>query len=423
MEINYKIHYIARILFGKTGVSFAAGLLSLAFFNAPANAIGPTIGDLIAENAITYNEHGLGNSLKDLSHLTPAQRGEGISTILDQLERINAVPDGISEDVYSTMSLLDGSFYGSLAMVNSMNHTVLNQQISNQLRPKNYCNCFSDTCECCSPTKNLWAKYYNISGEFDPDGNAYGVDYDVNTVLIGGDRKLDSGDRLGGYFGYSGGSTKTFDRLEEADNNDYIFGLYFLRTTESGYFLANTSWGFNDYKSDRDLPLYDYSECNQGSANSNEFDLRFEKGWDFRIDSTKLEPFFGLQYLYSSYDSFDEEGNGATPLNVQIEDGNSLQSELGARLIWADKPDRTRKTSLYVQGSWIHEYLDQCREISGRFRSAPASSANYTVRGLDPGSDFCNVGFGATGQWNRLTLFGSYDFLMNDLVFLPVGSF
>lgn len=419
-EKNRKNHFSTQILLGMKKFCLTAGFLSITLITGQAVADPPSIIDMIQDESYTFNEQKFGNYLSDLyDDLDPASELKGV---LDQLESLNP-PGGISLDALNAMSMMDGSFYGSLGMVNSMNHTVLNQQISNQLRPKNYCSCLSDSCECCSPRKNLWGKYYNISGEFDSDGNACALDYDVNTVLIGGDWKLDSGDRFGGYFGYSGGSAQTSDRLEQSDTNDYIFGLYFLRTNETGYFLANSSWGYNDHQIDRNIRFANVNEYNTSSMNSNEFDLRLEKGLDFWFDSTKLEPFLALQYLSSSFGSLDETGTGATALSVQMDDWNSLQTELGARLIWADKPNRTRKTSLYVQGSWIHEYLDQKREINSRFQSAPNKNVSYAVQGLDSGSDFCNVGFGASGTWNRITLFGSYDFLMNDLVFLPVGSF
>lgn len=136
-----------------------------------------------APGATTWNQEQFGNYLDDI----------GMTTVPDSdLEKVLLRLDGLSPTGEITpaaryaMSQMDGAVYGSMATMEVQNMTIVNNTLANYLRPKDVLG----SGQLCDPDShlNMWGSYYGVDGYVKGDGNAFGGDYSVSGVLVGGDR-------------------------------------------------------------------------------------------------------------------------------------------------------------------------------------------------------------------------------------------
>ncbi|MDO5580612.1 MAG: autotransporter domain-containing protein [Planctomycetia bacterium] len=358
--------------------------------------------------AQTYNQEQLGRYLDQTgTHCVP---GSDLEDVLAKLDALSP-GEGISSNGRLAMAQLDGAVYGSMLTMGIQNHTIVNNQIASVLRPGTCCsNCTA------SPETNFWGNWYGIDGYNKSDGNTFRGDYRTCGVIVGGDRNLNSDFRIGGFFAYGNTEYYVNTLLDQANADSYKAGLYFVRSKESGYFLGNINFGWDDYSVDRNIRFL--NRVNNGETSGREFAIRLEKGFHYSVRNFLFQPFAAMQYIYLDTDAFQENGIGTTALNIGAADYNSWRTELGARVVLNCMETSEYKGNIYLQSSWLHEFSDTCGSVSGSFRNDRSGNYSgtysYTVNGNDLGTDWFNIGLGANCTRNQLTLFGECDFLVNN---------
>ncbi|MGL6195621.1 MAG: autotransporter outer membrane beta-barrel domain-containing protein, partial [Thermoguttaceae bacterium] len=129
----------------------------------------------------------------------------------------------------------------------------------------------------------------------------------------------------------------------------------------------------------------------------------------------------GVQFINQQQDGFNETGTSGFQL---INDGattNSLRTMLGGRFA-RDVNLRRGNMQLYLQGHWMHEYLDDVTEMSARFGGI-TSGDTFNVLGNSIGQDWAVMGTGLQLFTNsRINIFGSYDAMFNDKITLHAGT-
>ncbi len=340
---------------------------------------------------------------------------DSMSAALNNLEALLGNDPDLARLAYNE---LGGNLYASLGAAQVQATTMLNQVLAGQIRPgakiagrwdgtgTQRGQSFSDR------GLSGWISGYGMFGNVDTDGDAAGYDLDVYGGLIGIERcSYNMKGRLGLYYGYGSTKANTGTSLGRASSDDHRIGLYLKWDGRFGYTIMTGGIAFNRVSLDRELTVV-APERLHSSFNGSQPSFYAEKGINRNFAKGILQPFIGLQYAYQGFDAISETGGTFELLNSGSYT-NSLRMMLGGRFV-RDIPLGRGSLQYYLQGHWMHEYLDTAGTLSANFAGVPGGGA-FEVTGAGMGRDWAVLGAGL--QWyinSKTNLFGSYDAQLND---------
>jgi outer membrane autotransporter protein len=120
-------------------------------------------------------------------------------------------------------------------------------------------------------------------------------------------------------------------------------------------------------------------------------------GYDFKCKRFTFGPVASVQYTYVGIHSYDESGS-LSPLHLEYNDANSLQSMVGARVAY-DIPVKDVILRPQIKAGWQHEFLDTDHAITSRFASG--AGYDFTVHSTSIGRDSLALSGGMSVQWCR----------------------
>jgi len=206
-------------------------------------------------------------------------------------------------------------------------------------------------------------------------------------VMVGADRAVAEGVRLGAAAGYARG------RLDQGSAETVIdvYQAQAYGTATAGRFFADAAVGFavNRYDSERALA----GGSAEGETRALAYSGDVGVGLVETLGGVSVEPRAGLRWDRVETDGFTETGAGALSVTTADATQTTLQSSLGVRasLPMARPDGGSIEPSVSV--AWLHD-----------FRSTASVSENriagfvVPVRGSDPGRNGAQVGVGLTAQ-------------------------
>jgi uncharacterized protein YhjY with autotransporter beta-barrel domain len=240
-----------------------------------------------------------------------------------------------------------------------------------------------------------WHIFANGSGKILDVGSsdcAAGYDIETTGVTLGADRLVN--DNLGIGFTASYVGNRAFltnnGKITVDGGRGGAYGTWF-----GGNAYLNASIGFG----------YDYYDTRRASVNGNAFgsaegpemDGLLGAGYDFKIKRLTFGPVASVQYIYVGVHSFDESGS-LSPLHLEYNDANSLQSMVGGRIAY-DIPVKDVTLRPQIKAGWQHEFLDTDHAITSRFASG--AGYDFTVHSTSIGRDSLALSGGMSVQWSR----------------------
>jgi outer membrane autotransporter protein len=266
------------------------------------------------------------------------------------------------------------------------------------------------------PKVGIWA-----SGEYedlDRDVTTFedGYDSDIWRVTIGADYQFTDQILAGLALGYNHWSGD-FESGGDFDVNTLGLIAYASLFTLSGVFGdATLGYARTDYERSR-LPAWADSVNNTvltsgeatGDYDGNEFSASVLVGYDHPIDRFTIGPRVGLNYLYTSYDSYQESGrfrggdlgispafDPSTPTGLELafddESRTLLQSILGLKASGTFRVDGAAIVpELFFD--WRHEFKDDQRSIDVRFvQDNRSNPQEFSYNTESPDRDFFFLG-------------------------------
>jgi outer membrane autotransporter protein len=117
-------------------------------------------------------------------------------------------------------------------------------------------------------------------------------------------------------------------------------------------------------------------------------------GYDEPIGTMLIGPRLGFSFSYESFESFKEDGDTGLELQYHNLNQTSAQSSLGVQ---ASMGIDTSFGILIPQASvaWVHEFLNDDRNIDARLVGAPAGPS-FTFQREPPARDWANIGLGVS---------------------------
>jgi uncharacterized protein with beta-barrel porin domain len=271
------------------------------------------------------------------------------------------------------------------------------------------------------PTWDGWVTGYGLGGNAQGDGNASGGTYGIGGTLFAVQRGLDDRHTFGLFGTFAGLNLNLTDLAQAATANDFQFGSYLRGTNGCNYYLVASSVGFTDYSATRGIEFDGISRVAHGDTNGWQASAWLERGLQFQVGRSAIQPFMAIQYIYLRQNGFTE--TGADSLNLQVDgiDTNALRGILG---IYGDRPVQLQNGQVIaprLRALWLHEFLQPETSFNSTFSSV--GGASFITQGLNYGRDWAVLGGGL--NWlltDRCSLFADYDLQVNAVQALHLGS-
>ncbi len=355
----------------------------------------------------------------------------GTASLLNALENINP-----GQYDYALLEI-GGQINPSLVTAHVQTTTNMFQSVVKQLYPISY---FAESCDegYAVSGGNLyrgqsmrsgwtgWSSGLGIIGDTSGNSNrgTFGYDFNSYGMAVGIEpTSAMSPNRLGFFYAYSYTDIGTNKSIGNGHVKDNFFGAYGRFVDGLGYTSFVAGFGFDNYVTNRNVTV-----PGNGGYSRSDFDgwqggLYIERGLNhLTLTRLGLQPYVGLQYLYTGTDAFDETGDNPYRLETDSSDVNSLRSNLGIRL--ARQVCRVKRGTMFAYGnvSWMHEFLDADCVMASKW-GVSGNPSTFGVVGNSLGRDWAVLGVGL--DWNlrqNLSVFGSYDLQVNGYQTLNIGN-
>jgi outer membrane autotransporter protein len=267
-----------------------------------------------------------------------------------------------------------------------------------------------------------WNAWVIANGEFSLSRGLAGVpNYNNNSggFLVGADYRLSENFAAGLFAGYEYSYAK-YNGGSSTRGNSALFGLYGSYTHEDGYYAdAIVSGGYTGFQTRRSIEFSTIDRTASADPNSGQFSAALNLGKDFEIGKFTLGPIVGAQYTYAGIGGFTETGADSLDLALGQQNANSLRTNLGARLAYNWEVGSNITLIPEVRGFWMHEFLNNPRNISSSLDGGNGASFDYETSAPYRNSVFGGVGISAkfADRWSASVFynvnFGSENYTNN----------
>ncbi|MEN3951382.1 NosD domain-containing protein [Iodidimonas sp. SYSU 1G8] len=248
----------------------------------------------------------------------------------------------------------------------------------------------------------------------DVESNEGFLQYDYQTLTgYAGFDYLINPNFLIGILGGFGNTDVDFDgRTGEGDVDHWQVGGYLSYFTDTWFFNAGGGMGDMNIESDRDIDfgssIGSISRVAHAEYDGDVYYFYGKGGYSFDTgNGFKITPEAGLTWAKVKQDAFEETGANEIDLIVDEQSVESLRATAQLRFSKTFRSGNGGGWMPYARVGVAHEFEDDLRPISSRFRAAPGTS--FTVFGEVPRETTAIFGVGVTGKVSdAFTLFLDY---------------
>lgn len=242
--------------------------------------------------------------------------------------------------------------------------------------------------------------------------------------LLGTDLNIGVDSRIGGFMAFNASRQTTEN--EKTDVQNYFWGVYGRKDWEKGYFLGTAAVG-HAHLTENSSTSY-FTSPQTGASNAWRAFLYGELGSEFRFDSVSVQPFWGLQYYFSSFGSFEtggdsgDEATDAESVRFPALKTNSFRNVLGVRVAETFWTDENRALRGNVTAFWFHEFLNYGELGGGTFLNISDAIPEMSVSAQKYGRDWGILAPTLEWSWGRFKVWGGYVAMFNSRETLHLGQ-
>ncbi len=248
-------------------------------------------------------------------------------------------------------------------------------------------------------------------GTRDETENQAGFKFNTLDVMLGVDYRFSDQLILGAALSYTAIDTDIDNYGGYLDTRGYgltLYGTYY--PSERIYVEGMINYGRNDYDQRRNVAYQlRETEVNQGfdsSYNGQQFFAELGAGYEFTRGNLTFGPDVRLSYLDVSVDNFQERAANNDPgsawaMAIDEQNLQSLVLSLSGRASYLiDQPWGILQPQ--VEFSWLHEFDDNNRTVSGRFVEGALVPDNRFQLLADPiDRNYFRLGLGLLARFNK----------------------
>ncbi|QGW82579.1 autotransporter-associated beta strand repeat-containing protein [Variovorax paradoxus] len=256
----------------------------------------------------------------------------------------------------------------------------------------------------CTPADSqagtAWGQVFGSWGHIDGDANAAKLKRDIGGFVVGADKAVGAGWRVGAFGGYSRTSADTDARNSSAKTDSYHLGLYGGTQWGATSLRLGASQSWNKLETSRSVGFEGFADSVSAKYDSTTTQIFGEAGHRIDAAGVALEPFARLAHVRVKSDAFLERG-GLAALYGQGGSVDATFSTLGVRA----STQLGSTTRLRGMLGWRHAFGDTTPTSTHAF----AGSIPFTLAGVPLARNVAVVEAGVDMQLRpNLTLGASY---------------
>ncbi len=258
-----------------------------------------------------------------------------------------------------------------------------------------------------------WVDIHRQGGRVGGDGNAARAEYSGSATLVGIDRQLEGGWRVGAFGGLGSTDFDVRARTSKGDADTRHLGLYGSQHWGGLGVRTGYTHSWHDLDIERDVAFSGFSDGVHGRYDATSWQAFAEIGYRFGNDHWELEPYLQYAHVELDTDGFAEDG-GAAALRSR---GSSARGDLttaGVRFDFNLRGSAQEQSWLSLRGNlgYRHAGGDQARDAQLSFNG----NQWYGVRSpmLDSRATLVEVGIAARTSTNSVLEFGYSGVLSDD---------
>gem|GEM_PF-2517770 len=236
--------------------------------------------------------------------------------------------------------------------------------------------------------------------------DATGYDFTNTGITMGSDYRFTKNFAGGLMLGLNTSRANVDDTGSKVKMDGYTLGAYGTYYIKNFYLDGSIGYGFADYDNTRRIVFPGLDRTATASPKGNQFTAYGGTGYDIRKNNWIITPNVSLQYIRLGIDNYIEKGADAISLDVDRQNTESLQGNIGVRSSY------TWQTNAAVimpgiRASYGYEFSRDSQNVTSRFAQG---GSPFSIQTMSPDRNFLSLGAGITAITLRnMSVYMNYD--------------
>ncbi len=236
--------------------------------------------------------------------------------------------------------------------------------------------------------------------------DATGYDFTNMGITIGSDLRFTKSLIAGLMLGLNTSRANVDNMGSKVKSDSYTIGTYGTYYSKNLYMDGSISYGISNYDSTRRIVFPGVDRTATSSPNGNQLTAYWASGYDMQRNNWIITPNISMQYISINTDSYTESGAGALNLDVDKQNTESLQGNLGAKLSYLFRTDSALVIP-NIRASYGYEFLRDSQNITSRLSQG---SSPFSIQTVSPDRNFLSLGAGISAYTSdNMSLYLTYD--------------
>ncbi|WP_143706605.1 autotransporter outer membrane beta-barrel domain-containing protein, partial [Xenorhabdus innexi] len=223
----------------------------------------------------------------------------------------------------------------------------------------------------------VWAQITSNWQRTNSNNEANGYRMSNYGVLLGADRELDNGLRLGIATGFTRSSLRGGDNTSAGSDNVHL-AFYGSKQLDALALRTGVAYSWHRFDTERSVAFGRQSDNLKAKYGAQTGQLFAEAAYGVNPDWLNLEPFANLSHVNFRNEGINEHG-GAAALTGKKQSKNATLSTLGLRANQNWQPQDQLTVGMYGELGWQHQFGNAERDSTLSFSNSEVSFAVNSV--------------------------------------------
>ncbi|MCX5811436.1 MAG: autotransporter domain-containing protein, partial [Proteobacteria bacterium] len=238
----------------------------------------------------------------------------------------------------------------------------------------------------------LFIKGDAVAGDQKDTSDYLGYNFTTAGITMGSDYRFTKNFIAGVMLGMSNSQGNVDNNGSKVKIDSYAFGAYGTYYRKEFFIDGQISYGLSNYDNTRRIVFPGLDRTAFSRPRGNQFNAYGGMGHEFKVKQWMITPTMSLQYIKLGIDGYTERGAGAISLDVDKQNIESIQGNIGAKLSYAWQTDN----ALVIPGiraSYGYEFARDSQSVTGQLAQG---SSPFSVATASPDRSSLSLGAGIT---------------------------
>jgi outer membrane autotransporter protein len=238
-----------------------------------------------------------------------------------------------------------------------------------------------------------------------------GYNFTTAGITLGSDYRFTKNFIAGVMVGMSSSQGNIDNNGSKVKIDNYSLGAYGTYYQKEFFIDGQVSYGIANYDNTRRIIFPGLDRTALSRPSGNQLNAYGGIGHDFKMKQWMITPALSLQYIKLGIDSYTERRAGAINLDMDKQNIESIQGNIGAKLSYAWQTNKMLVMP-NLRASYGYEFARNSQSVTGQLAQG---SSSFSVETASPNRNFLSLGTGITVTTkNALSLYMSYGAQIGD---------